>query len=41
MRMMKSYIYGVQGIMDFMGIDNSAYTAHIERLQVSDTKVQL
>jgi len=38
---MKSYIYGVQGIMDFMGIENSAYTAYINRLQVSDKNEQL
>jgi hypothetical protein len=39
--MVKSYIYGVQGIMDFMGIENSTHTAHIDRLQVSDKNVQL
>ena len=38
---MKSYIYVVQGIMDFMGIENSTYTAYIDRLQVSDKNVQL
>jgi len=29
MRMMKSYIYRAQGIMDFMGIDKSVFPAHI------------
>jgi hypothetical protein len=41
MRMMESYIYGAQGIMDFMGIVKSLSPVHISGLQDAGKNAQL